>query len=105
MKEVTFHNYTISEHGVTPKDANLCSIRNLGIPSDVTQVRSFLGCAQQIAGYCKELQIISTLFHKLTKKTILFPRPWENGTDYDIAFHRVKALLLDERLYLHHKIR
>ena len=58
MKEVTFHNYTISEHGVTPKDANLCSIRNLGIPSDVTQVRAFLGCAQQMAGYCKELQII-----------------------------------------------
>jgi hypothetical protein len=23
--------------------------------------------------------------------------------DYDLAFHRVKALLLDERLYLHHK--
>ncbi len=28
MQEVTFHNYTISERGVTPKDANLCSIRN-----------------------------------------------------------------------------
>ena len=103
-KEVTFHNYTISEHGVTPKDANLCSIRNLGIPSDVTQVRAFLGCAQQMAGYCKELQIISATLHKLTKKTTQFSRPWENGTDYDIAFHRLKALLLDERLYLHHKI-
>ncbi len=103
MKEVTFHNYTISEHGVTPKDASLCSIRNLGIPSDVTQVRAFLGCAQQMAGYCKELQIISAPLHKLTKKITQFPRPWETGTDYDIAFHRVKALLLDERLYLHHK--
>ena len=29
VKECTFHNYTISEHGVKPKDANLCSIRNL----------------------------------------------------------------------------
>jgi hypothetical protein len=35
VKEVTFHNYTISEHGMTPKDANLCSIRNLGIPTDI----------------------------------------------------------------------
>jgi hypothetical protein len=52
VKEVTFHNYTISEHGMKPKDANLCSIRNLGIPADVTQVRAFLGCAQQMAGYC-----------------------------------------------------
>ncbi len=41
--------------------------------------------------------------HKLTKKITQFPRPWEKGTDYDIAFHRVKALLQDKRLYLHHK--
>jgi hypothetical protein len=86
-----------------PKDANLCSIRNLGIPADVTQVRAFLGCAQQMAGYCEELQIISAPLHKLTKKTTQFPKPWLRGTDYDLAFHRVKALLLDERLYLHHK--
>ncbi len=103
VKEVTFHNYTISEHGMTPKDANLCSIRNLGISTDVTQVRAFLGCAQQMAGYCKELQIISAPLHKLTKKTTQFPKPWLSGVDYDLAFHRVKALLLDERLYLHHK--
>jgi hypothetical protein len=103
VKEVTFHNYTISEHGMTPKDANLCSIRNLGIPTDVTQVRAFLGCAQQMAGYCKELQIISAPLHKLTKKATQFPKPWLEGVDYDLAFHRVKALLLDERLYLHHK--
>ena len=31
VKECTFHNYTISKHGVKPKDANLCSIRNLGM--------------------------------------------------------------------------
>jgi hypothetical protein len=43
VREVTFHNYTISEHGMKPKDANLCSIRNLGIQTDVTQVRAFLG--------------------------------------------------------------
>jgi hypothetical protein len=103
VKEVTFHNYTISEHGMTPKDANLCSIRNLGIPTGVTQVRAFLGCAQQMAGYCKELQIISAPLHKLTKKATQFPKPWLEGVDYDLAFHRVKALLLDERLYLHHK--
>jgi hypothetical protein len=103
VREVTFHNYTISEHGMKPKDANLCSIRNLGIPTDVTQVTAFLGCAQQMAGYSKELQIISAPLHRLTKKTTQFPKPWLSGVDYDLAFHRVKALLLDEKLYLHHK--
>jgi hypothetical protein len=56
-----------------------------------------------MAGYCKELQIISAPLHVLTKKTNQFPKPWLAGTSYDLAFHRVKALLLDERLYLHHK--
>jgi hypothetical protein len=102
VREVTFHNYTISEYGMKPKDANLCSIRNLGVPTDVTQVRAFLGCVQQMAGYCKELQIISAPLHKLTKKTTQFPKPWLSGVDYDLAFKRVKALLLDEKLYLHH---
>ena len=73
------------------------------IPTDVTQVRAFLGCVQQMAGYCKELQIISAPLHVLTKKTTQFPKPWLAGTNYDLAFHRVKALLLDESLYLHHK--
>jgi hypothetical protein len=50
VKEVTFHNYSISERGMTPKNANLCFIRNLVISTDLTQVRSFLGCAQQMAG-------------------------------------------------------
>jgi hypothetical protein len=56
-----------------------------------------------MAGYCKELQIISAPLHVLTKKTTQFPKPWLAGTSYDLAFHRVKALLLDESLYLHHK--
>ncbi len=57
-----------------------------------------------MAGYCKELQIISAPLHVLTKKTTQFPKPWLTGAGYDVAFHRVKALLLDdEKLYLHHK--
>ncbi len=51
--------------------------------------------AQHMAGYCKELQIISASLHKLTKKTTQFPKPWLSGVDYDLAFHRVKVLLLD----------
>ena len=52
---------------------------------------------------CKELQIILAPLHKLTKKTTQFPKPWLSGVDYDLAFRRVKALLYNEKLYLHHK--
>jgi hypothetical protein len=44
MDRITFHNYTITCKGTQPKDANLCSIRNMSSLSDVSQVRAFLGC-------------------------------------------------------------
>ncbi len=29
--------------------------------------------------------------------------PWVQGADYDVAIHRIKAMLLGTQLYLHHK--
>jgi hypothetical protein len=49
MDRITFHNYTISCEGTQPKDANLCPIRNMSSLSDVSQVRAFLGCCQQMS--------------------------------------------------------
>jgi hypothetical protein len=66
-------------------------------------VRAFLGCSQLMSGYCKDLQITSAPLHKLTKKSTAFPKPWMLGTDYDLAVHRIKSILLDTQLYLHHK--
>jgi hypothetical protein len=54
MDRITFHNYTISREGTQPKDANLCPIRNMSSLSDVSQVRAFLGCCQQMSQYIKE---------------------------------------------------
>jgi hypothetical protein len=70
VKELTFHNYTISKDGMKPKEANLCPIRNMGIPRDVHQVKAFLGCCQQMDTYVKEYAIISLLQHALTKHGI-----------------------------------
>jgi hypothetical protein len=66
-------------------------------------VRAVLGCSQLLSGHCKDLQIISAPLHKLTKKSTVFPEPWVFGSDYDLAFHQVKSMLLDTQLYLHHK--
>jgi hypothetical protein len=32
-----------------------------------------------------------------------FPKPWIQGSDYDLSFLRLKAIFLDTNLYLHHK--
>jgi hypothetical protein len=93
VEEITFHNYTISKFGMKPKDANLCPIRNMTVLRDIHQVKAFLGCCQQMAGYVKEYAILASPLHKLTKKNTTFPRPWAQGSDYDLSFMRLKAIL------------
>ena len=52
---------------------------------DIHQVKAFLGCCQQMAGYVKEYAILAAPLHKLTKKATVFPKPWTQGSDYDLA--------------------
>ena len=35
VSEVTFHSYTTTAEGTKPKEANLCPIHNMRIPTDV----------------------------------------------------------------------
>jgi hypothetical protein len=40
----------------------------MNILKDIHQVKAFLGCCQQMAGYVKEYAILASPLHKLTKK-------------------------------------
>ena len=103
VKKVTFHNYTISSEGTEPKEANLCPIRSMTEPTDVRQVRAFLGCCQQLSNYVKDYGIIARPLSDLTKKGTQFPKPWIKNSPYDIAFRRLKTVMLDGSRYLHNK--
>ncbi len=103
VRKVTFHTYTISSEGVEPKEANLCGIRNMTEPKDIHQVRAFLGCCQPLKHYIKDYGIIAKPLHGITMKGANGPPPWIKGTSYDLAFVRLKTLILDGKLYLHHK--
>lgn len=104
VEEITFHNFLINSETTKPKQANLCPIRNMGIPRDVHQVRAFLGMCQQLANYVSFYAIIAAPLHALTKSDgTKFPRPWVAGSAYDVAFHRLKAAMLDSSRFLWHK--
>ncbi len=51
VREISFHNYTISKDQTRPKDENLCPIRNMSTPRSVTELKAFLGCTQQMSQY------------------------------------------------------
>jgi hypothetical protein len=45
---------------------------------------------------------VASPLHALTKKDRAFPTrsKWIPGSDYDLAYHHVKSLILDRPLYL-----
>ncbi len=67
------------------------------------QLRAFLGCCQQLNQYIKDYGIIAKPLHNITKKGAKGPPPWIKGSDYDLAFLKIKAIISDSRLYLRHK--
>jgi hypothetical protein len=91
VREISFHNYTISKDQTWPKDENLCPMRNMSTPKSVTELMAFLGCTQQMSQYCRYYGIVASPLHRLTRVTEPFPKHWLPGTDYDIAFHRIKT--------------
>ncbi len=52
----------------------------------------------------KGIPVLSTGINvTVTRITEPFPKQWLPGTDYDIAFHRIKSMMLDESLFLWNK--
>ena len=103
VEEISFHNYTINSEHTRPKDENLLPIRNCAIPTTVTELKAFLGCTQQMSQYCQHYGIIAQPLHRLTREKEPFPKPWLEGTDYDVAFHRIKTMMLDGSRFLWNK--
>ena len=111
VEEITFHNYRIvggdgpMANTTTPKDETLDPIRHCSIPQSVTQLKAFLGSTQQMAYYVPYYALVAAPLHKLTRKGEIFPSgtKWIAGSDYDLAFHHVRSLILDRPLYIWNK--
>ncbi len=71
----------------------------------VTQLKALLGATQQMAQYVPYYALVAAPLHKLTRKDQAFPSgsKWIPGSDYDIAYHHIKSMILDRPLYLWNK--
>ena len=58
-----------------------------------------------MAAYVPYYALVASPLHALTKKDRAFPTgsKWIPGSDYDLAYHHVKSLILDRPLYLWNK--
>jgi hypothetical protein len=111
VEQVTFHNYRVvggdgpMANTTTPKDENLDPIKGCGIPQTITQLKALLGATQQMAQYVPYYALVAAPLHRLTKKDTTFPsgNKWIKGSDYDMAYHHIKSLILDKPLYIWNK--
>ena len=111
VEEVTFHNYRVvggdgpMANTTTPKDENLDPIKSCTVPQTVTQLKALLGATQQMSQYVPYYALVAAPLHRLTRKDAPFPSgsKWIKGSDYDMAYHHIKSLILDRPLYLWNK--
>jgi transposase InsO family protein len=70
----------------------------------VTEVKAFLGCTGQMSHHCQWYALVAAPLHHLTRKAVVYPKPWIPGATYDVAFWRLKSMMLDQPLLLWNKL-
>ncbi len=58
-----------------------------------------------MAQYVPYYALVAAPLHKLTRKGEVFPSgsKWIPGSDYELAYHHVRSLILDRPLYIWNK--
>ena len=87
--EVTFAGHIIGVDGVRPDPQKVEALSSFPTPTNVTQLRSFLGLAQQLASFVPNLAMASEPLRQLLKKGVVFQ--WL--PEHDTAFTLVKDIL------------
>ena len=89
QKQVTYLGHIVSERGVAPDPAKIESVKGWPTPTNVTEVRSFLGLAAYYRRFIKDFSRIASPLHRLTEKGRMFS--WDETCQ--AAFEELKVHL------------
>ena len=87
--ELSVFGMIFSKDGVKPDPRKIADIRNAPVPSNATEVRSFLGMANFCARFIPNFADIAEPLRRLTHKNATFV--WRQ--EHTVAFERIKELL------------
>jgi len=87
---IPFAGFLVSESGISPDPSLLSSIKDFPRPTNLTNLRSYLGLANQLGSFLPDLTHLLTPLRSLLKKDVVFQ--WL--PDHESAFVRSKALLV-----------
>lgn len=95
--EVDYCGHSISRQGYTVDSKKVNAISNFPLPQDITDLRSFLGLANQLGGFSPALATAAQPLRDLLKPRNI----WRWTTQHDAAFEEVKRVLVSPPVLAH----
>ena len=95
--EVTYCGYVINKQGAKPMPGNVEAVVKAPAPTNLTELRGFLGMVNYYNNYVDGLATITEPLHKLMRKGV----PWRWTEDCNEAFEIVKGKLSGAPLLTH----
>ena len=95
--DLKFAGHMIGAKGIRPDPEKVASIRNFPAPKTLTELRSFLGLANQLGAFLPDLAHLAAPLRPLTKKDIAFQ--WLPA--HQSAFEKLKQTLTSDLSLIH----
>lgn len=94
---VSYLGFTIDKHGLHKSPDKVKSIREAKIPSNVSELKSFLGMVNYYRNFVKNASSILNPLHSLLQKNV----PWHWNTEHDNAVAAIKQALSSHETLAH----
>ena len=96
--QVKYMGHILSKEGISPVKSKLDAIRLAPRPTDVSQLRSFLGILNYYSKFIKDFSSkMHPLYQLLSNRT-----EWFSSKECEIAFLWAKEVLLSEQVLIHY---
>ena len=89
MSKVSYLGHEFSASGMSPSQKKIEAIINWPVPTNITQIRQFLGLANYYRRYIQHFADISAPLNALTQKNVQF----QSTNECANAFTTLKSLL------------
>ena len=98
VPSVEYLGHVIDENGLHPSESKVKAIKEAPIPTNITELRSFLGLLNYYHKFLPDLSTILAPLHQLLRKEA----KWVWSTAQDKAFKQTKSLLHSSSLLVHY---
>lgn len=99
MDQVSYLGFIISKEGLHTADDKIEAINDAPTPSNVTQLKSFIGLINYYGSFVPNLATVLYPLYQLLKEN----QPWTWTEECEIAFKKIKRILTSAPILVHYR--